>query len=51
MKLIDSFVEDLEGFLGVKKISISLAEMWRNNCPDSAKGIELSEYVETVGVI
>ena len=50
MKLVDSFVQDLESFLGVQRTKISLAAMWRPSRPDSAKGIELSEYLETVGL-
>lgn len=50
MKLIDSFVQDLENFLGVPRTKVSLADMWRHSCPDSAKGVELSEYLEAVGL-
>lgn len=48
MKLIDSFVQDLEGVLSVKRTEISLAEMWRNNGPNSTGGTELSDYLATV---
>jgi len=51
MKLIDSFVEDLEGFLGVQRTNISLADMWRRSCPDSTKGIELSNYLATAATL
>lgn len=50
MKLVDSFVQDLESFLGVQRTKVSLADMWRHSRPDSAEGIELSEYLETVGL-
>ncbi|KAF7887327.1 hypothetical protein EAF00_009621 [Botryotinia globosa] len=51
MDLIDSFVRDLEGFLGVRKIEVSLAEMWRDDFPKSAENIELSDYLETAGTL
>ncbi|TGO51362.1 hypothetical protein BOTNAR_0359g00120 [Botryotinia narcissicola] len=51
MDFIDSFVRDLEGFLGVRKTEISLAEMWRNSSPKSAENIELSDYLETAGTL
>ncbi|TGO08218.1 hypothetical protein BTUL_0220g00080 [Botrytis tulipae] len=51
MDLIDSFVRDLEVFFGVRKIEISLAEMWRDDFPKSAENIELSDYLETAGTL
>lgn len=48
MKLVESFIQNLEVYLGVRRTEISLADMWRDSRPDSAEGIELSEYLETV---
>jgi len=49
MRLIDSFVEDLEEFLGVKRTPISLADLWRESRPGFVKEKDdLSEYLRTV---
>jgi hypothetical protein len=50
MHLINSFVEDMENFLGVKWTSISLADMWRESHPKSVQEKELSEYLRTVSL-
>jgi hypothetical protein len=47
-KLIDSFVQDLEQHLGVERTVISLADIWRKTAPESAKEIELRDYMTTV---
>lgn len=47
-ELIDSFVQDLEQHLGVERTVISLADMWRKTAPESAKEIELRDYMTTV---
>ena len=47
-KLVDSFVQDLERLLGVKRTKVCLAEMWRDTAPDSVRGIELPDYLKTV---
>lgn len=47
MKLIDSFVEDLEHVLGTKRTPISLAELWQKSPPDSVVDKDLSEYLKT----
>ncbi|KAK4154628.1 hypothetical protein C8A00DRAFT_32585 [Chaetomidium leptoderma] len=46
-RLINSFVEDLEGLLGIKRTEISLADMWRESKPDSVKETNLAEYLKT----
>lgn len=48
MRVIDSFVGDLESFLGTKRTVISLADMWRDSCPVSAKEKNLADYLKTV---
>lgn len=48
MQLMTSFIEDLERYLGVKTTDISLASMWRDSAPESVRGVELSDYLETV---
>lgn len=47
MKLIDSFVEDLEHVRGTKRTPISLAELWQKSPPDSMVDKDLSEYLKT----
>lgn len=48
MRLIESFVRDMENFLGVKRTEISLSQMWEETRPDLAEGIDLPEYLKTV---
>jgi hypothetical protein len=50
MHLINSFVEDMEGFLGVKRTLISLADMWRESGPEVVQEKEISEYLRTVSL-
>jgi hypothetical protein len=50
MHLITFFVEDMKGFLENKRISISLAVMWRESRPKSVQEKELSEYLRTVSL-
>lgn len=48
MTLIESFVQDMEKFLGVKRTEVSLAQLWQKTRPNSAAGIDLPEYLKTV---
>lgn len=47
-KMVESFVEILESFLGVKKTSFSLAETWAQSPPAEAEGKSLEDYAYTV---
>ncbi|KAH6974099.1 amidase signature domain-containing protein [Ilyonectria sp. MPI-CAGE-AT-0026] len=51
MRLIDSFVEDLEHVLGTKRTPISLAELWKKSPPDSVVDKDLSEYLKTARLL
>ncbi|KAK4443299.1 amidase 1 [Podospora aff. communis PSN243] len=48
-RIIDSFVQILEAFLGVKKTPFSLAERWAEKPPAEANGKSLDEYAHTSG--
>lgn len=48
MRLINSFVEDLEEFLGVKRTPTSLADLWRESHSAFVEEKDLSEYLRTV---
>ena len=45
MRCIDSFVSDLESFLGIKASRISIAERWEHTKPEDANGQSVQEYL------
>ncbi len=47
-RLIESFIENLESLLGIKRTEISLADMWRESKPDLVEETDLAEYLKTV---
>jgi hypothetical protein len=46
--LIDKFVKGLESALQVKREEISLAELWKRNCPDGPDHADIAEYLMLV---
>lgn len=47
-RLIDKFVEALESALQVSKEEISLAGLWKEDCPDGPEHADLAEYLKLV---
>lgn len=48
--LINQYIKSLESALNVTRTDISLAELWRKECPDRPKHADLEEYLELVSV-
>lgn len=46
--LIDKFASGLESALHVKRTKISLAELWKEDCPDGKEHQDIAEYLDTV---
>lgn len=46
--LIDKFISGLESALQVTRTEISLAELWKGDCPDGAEHTDITEYLEFV---
>lgn len=49
-KLIDEFVSALESALGVQKTPISIADLWRQDCPDGEEHADIAKYLDTVSL-
>ncbi|RHZ68074.1 hypothetical protein CDV55_107783 [Aspergillus turcosus] len=49
-RVIDNFVSGLESALGVKRTNISLADIWRGDCPDGKEHDDIAKYLETAGI-
>jgi hypothetical protein len=47
-RLIDKFVSGLESALHVTRTEISLAELWKEDCPDGAEHTDIAEYLKFV---
>lgn len=47
-RLIDKFVAGLESALGVTRTHISLAQLWKQDCPDGPRHADIEKYLETV---
>lgn len=47
-RLIDKFVEALESALQVCKEEISLAGLWKEDCPDGPEHADIAEYLKLV---
>ncbi|WEW58185.1 amidase [Emydomyces testavorans] len=47
--LIDRFVEGLETALRVRREEISLAELWKQDCPDGQDHSDIAEYLKLTG--
>jgi hypothetical protein len=47
-ELTEEFVRALEKSLGIKRTTISLADMWHRSPPHEAQGLELQEYMDEV---
>lgn len=47
-RLIDKFVEGLESALQVSKEDISLAGLWKEDCPDGPEHTDIAEYLKLV---
>ncbi|KAJ5471030.1 amidase [Penicillium desertorum] len=48
-RLIDTFVGGLETEFGVKRQEVSLAELWKHDCPDGPDHEDIAEYLELDG--
>ncbi|KAK5490129.1 hypothetical protein LTR55_004650 [Exophiala xenobiotica] len=46
--LSDKFVKGLESALQVKREEISLAELWKRDCPDGPDHADIAEYLKLV---
>jgi hypothetical protein len=46
--VIDKFVSGLESALQVTRTEISLAELWKRDCPDGPQHTDIAEYLKTV---
>lgn len=50
-KLVESFIEKLEAYLGSKKIDVDLAKLWSESShSESAANTSLQDYMEKVGL-
>lgn len=47
-RLIDKFATGLESALQISRTNMSLAELWKRDCPDGAEHGDIAEYLETV---
>lgn len=47
-RLIDKFVTGLESALQISRTNVSLADLWKRDCPDGAEHEDIAEYLETV---
>ncbi|KAK5282570.1 hypothetical protein LTR20_003380 [Exophiala xenobiotica] len=47
--LSDKFVKGLESALQVKREEISLAELWKRDCPDGPDHADIAEYLKLAG--
>lgn len=48
-RMAEDFIAMLENFLGVKRIELSLADLWENKPPPEAKKKSLAEFIHTSG--
>ncbi|KAI9733664.1 MAG: hypothetical protein M1834_003266 [Cirrosporium novae-zelandiae] len=48
MKLIDSFVNDLESYLGTDAVKVSIASLWDKSPPSEAQGQPVRDYLQDV---
>ena len=46
--ILDEFVKKLEGYLGVTREVISIADIWEKNPPPQGKGKTLEEFLSKV---
>lgn len=46
--LIDKYVESLEAALQVTRTHISLADLWKEQCPDGPENADIAEYLKLV---
>ena len=46
--LLEKFVSGLESALGTQRINISLARLWKKDCPDGKEHEDIAKYLETV---
>ncbi|KAJ2980269.1 hypothetical protein NQ176_g2746 [Zarea fungicola] len=49
-RLIDKFVTGLESALQISRTNVSLADLWKRDCPDGAEHEDIAEYLETAGI-
>lgn len=47
-RLIDKLVSGMESALQVKRTHISLAELWKRDCPDGTEHRNIADYLDTV---
>jgi len=47
-KMVDEFITILEQYLGITKIELKLADVWAEDPPGEAKGMNLAEYLDCV---
>jgi hypothetical protein len=47
-KLIERFVKGLETSLGISRMNISLAELWKQDLPDGPEHCDISKYLYLV---
>ncbi|KDN68942.1 hypothetical protein CSUB01_09360 [Colletotrichum sublineola] len=48
--LIENFVTGLESALGIKRVPLSIAELWRREVPDGEEYDDVAAYLETAGI-
>ncbi|KAF2240746.1 amidase [Trematosphaeria pertusa] len=49
-RLIDKLVSGMESALQVKRTHISLAELWKRDCPDGTEHRNIADYLDTAGI-
>lgn len=49
-ELLESFIEKLESYLGIKRVEVNLAQLWMDKSPfeSNALTLPLQEYMEKV---